>query len=598
MNTDSQPHYPILSNIVYFYKYAYREYPQLALYHLILFAGDSLLPFFDILMPGIVLQMAEQGNLIKGLGIIAAAGLILLLFHSIVKQFTWKTYFWENTLRVLLIGDAVLKGTKCLYKYVEYGEEKKISRHAYQNMLQGDSGFNYQMLRLPRELTAHLICFFLYSTVLSILSPWMILLMLVLSIINYGILRLRNYWELSLKEQFAQSNREIDYLNKTFQNTQMAKDIRVFSMNHWLMTFRKSIFHKRLQLEKKNNRKRILTDFMQQTLTLLRNGLAYGYLIYAVLQGEISMAGFLVYFGAITGFSDFVTKIVSICSSLKLQNVKASYFRAHMELPEIHTEGEIPPDLLKQPAEIEFLDVSFSYGDQKVYEHFNLKIHPGEKVALLGTNGAGKTTLVKLLCGLYEPDEGKILINGIDIATLPKKELYHLFSVVFQESTVLPYPVGCNLSYRRLSETDENKAWSALRQAGLESVFREKGVGLDTFMTTTSFEDGLTLSGGQLQRFLLARALYKNGNILILDEPTSALDPIAESEIYQEYVDISQGRTSLFISHRLASTKFSDRILFMEHGKVTEEGTHDELMALGGSYAHMFEVQSHYYTQM
>ena len=339
-----------------------------------------------------------------------------------------------------MIGDAVLKGTKCLYKYVEYGEEKKISRHAYQNMLQGDSGFNYQMLRLPRELTAHLICFFLYSTVLSILSPWMILLMLVLSIINYGILRLRNYWELSLKEQFAQSNREIDYLNKTFQNTQMAKDIRVFSMNHWLMTFRKSIFHKRLQLEKKNNRKRILTDFMQQTLTLLRNGLAYGYLIYAVLQGEISMAGFLVYFGAITGFSDFVTKIVSICSSLKLQNVKASYFRAHMELPEIHTEGEIPPDLLKQPAEIEFLDVSFSYGDQKVYEHFNLKIHPGEKVALLGTNGAGKTTLVKLLCGLYEPDEGKILINGIDIATLPKKELYHLFSVVFQESTVLPYP--------------------------------------------------------------------------------------------------------------------------------------------------------------
>lgn len=218
-------------------------------------------------------------------------------------------------------------------------------------------------------------------------------------------------------------------------------------------------------------------------------------------------------------------------------------------------------------------------------------------MALLGVNGAGKSTLVKLLCGLYEPDAGKILINGVDTATLPKRALYDLFSVVFQEATIFPYPVGCNLSFRKLEETDEERAWAALREAGLEESFRERDIKMDSYMTKTAFEDGVELSGGQAQRFLLARALYKNGNILVLDEPTSALDPIAESEIYQEYVKISRGRTSLFISHRLASTKFSDRILFLENGRVLEEGTHEELMALGGSSAHMFEIQSRYYAE-
>lgn len=336
---------------------------------------------------------------------------------------------------------------------------------------------------------------------------------------------------------------------------------------------------------------------MQFLLNVIRNGFAYGYLIYSCLQGDISVAGFLVYFGAITGFSGFITEIVNTYSNLKLANADASCLRRFLELPEIREEGDVPEALYRQPAEIEFQDVSFSYGEQKIYEHFNLKIHPGEKIALLGVNGTGKTTLVKLLCGLYEPDEGRILINGVDISTLPRKALYSLFSVVFQEATVFPYPMGSNLSMKRPEETDENKVWEALEKAGLGELFREKGICSDSYMTRIAFEDGVELSGGQKQRFLLARALYQDGNILILDEPTAALDPIAESEIYQEYVNISRGRTSLFIFHRLASTKFSDRILFLENGKVAEEGTHRELMKLNGSYAHMFRIQSRYYNE-
>ena len=591
-----RPWYPVWSNVLYFHKIAYKEIPKLAVYHIVYILGNSIMPLCGILMPGIVLRMVQQESLPRGLSVIAGAGAAVMIFDALLSS-GWAKYFYENTLNGTLQNMAVYKGMKCLYKYVEYGETKKITKQAYSSLYQGDNNIGYAMLDLPQTLLINVICFFLYSSVLSVLSPWLVALMLCLALLNYGILCLRNRWQRVLRQEFAESNRKIHYLNNTFSDIRTAKDMRVYDMTRWLLDFRHKLFTDRMQLEKRNNRRAVTADFLQQLLTLFRNGFAYVYLFYAVLQGEIPAADFLVYFGAITGFSGFVNSIVSLCSTLKFRNEDASCFRAHMELKEVDEGGEEPPELFRQPAEIEFRDVSFSYGGERVYEHFYLKIKPGEKVALLGINGAGKTTLVKLLCGLYEPEEGQILINGVDIATLSKKTLYRLFSVVFQENNVLPYPLGCNLSYKRLRDTDGKRAWEALEEAGLAQMLREKGAELDTFMTKHKFEDGLVLSGGQTQKLLLARAIYKNGNILILDEPTSALDPIAESEIYQEYAKISRGRTSLFISHRLASTKFSDRILFLEDGRIKEEGTHQELMKLGGSYAHMYEVQSHYYKE-
>ncbi len=587
--------YSILSNVLFFYRYLYREIPRTAVYHGIAVLGRILLPFFGILMPGIVVSAVEGGDLFRGLGLIGLAGLGMLLCNGLLNWVEYRVYFGENWFRTILQSDAVLRETKCLYRYVEYGDEQKIIKRAYHSMEGGDWAVSYRMLAYPKDLIVNAACFFLYSTVLGILKPWLVAVLLLLSFVNYGILRLRNFWQLAAREQFAQSNREINYLKQTFRNTEMAKDVRIFAMYDWLMTLRKKIFGKRVKMERCHNRKMIAVDCMQFLLNVLRNGFAYGYLIYSCLRGEISVAGFLVYFGAINGFSGFVTGIVNTYSNLKLANADASCFRRLLELPDIQQEGQVPEGLYRQPAEIVFQDVSFSYGKQKVYDHFNLKIRPGEKIALLGVNGAGKTTLVKLLCGLYEPDGGKILINGVDISTVPKKALYRLFSVVFQEATVFPYPMGSNLSMKVPEETDEAKVWDSLRKAGLEKLFRERGIRSDSYMTKVAFQDGVELSGGQQQRFLLARAIYKDGNILILDEPTAALDPIAESEIYQEYVNISRGRTSLFISHRLASTRFSDRILFLENGRVAEEGTHEELMELGGSYAHMFEIQSRYY---
>lgn len=588
--------YSVPSTVLYFYRYAYSASPVLARLDFLCVLCGILTPFLGILMPGVVLDMVQRGSLAAGLTVIAGAGLLMAACKALTTGVSQKLYFYENDLRARsFVSDVVLKGLRCRYEYVESEEGRALSKRVYERLLYGDSAFCYRILDIPRELLVQVVCFFLYSTILSTLSPWILLLLTAMAFLDYLIFLARNRWQLALRREFAQSDREIGYLNGAFRNPGLSKDARIFSMHGWLMDLRDKIFADRVHLEKRQNRKMILASLLQLLLRLVRNAVAYLYLIQAVLQGQISAAAFLVYIGAISGFSGFVTGIINHLSDLKLVNEDACAFRAYMDLPETDQGGEVPEALCRQPAKIEFRDVSFSYGDHPVYEHFNLTIQPGEKIALLGVNGAGKTTLVKLLCGLYEPQGGQILINGVDTATLPKKALYQLFSMVFQDPVILPYPLGSNLSFRRPEETDESRAWEALAQAGLKDFLEKEKIDLDSYMTRTAFDHGVELSGGQKQRLLLARAIYKNGNILILDEPTAALDPIAESEIYQAYADISAGRTSLFISHRLASTRFADRILFLENGKVVEDGSHEQLLALGGSYAHMFEVQSHYY---
>ena len=228
-------------------------------------------------------------------------------------------------------------------------------------------------------------------------------------------------------------------------------------------------------------------------------------------------------------------------------------------------------------------------------QDLNLTIRPGERLALVGPNGAGKTTLIKLMCGLLDPTQGSVLLDGEDIRQYDRRDYYRHFSAVFQQFSTLAGTMAENVAQASGGELDRDRVWACLEKAGVADKIRELPRQEDTQLGREVYLDGVDLSGGQLQRLMLARALYKNGPVVVLDEPTAALDPIAESDLYQKYSDLTGNRTSVYISHRLASTRFCDRVLLIENGGIAEEGTHESLLEQGGRYAYLFSIQSKYY---
>lgn len=272
--------------------------------------------------------------------------------------------------------------------------------------------------------------------------------------------------------------------------------------------------------------------------------------------------------------------------------------RGYIEAPEpFRMEGgkAIEPDT-SLPYTLELRDVSFRYpgAEKDTLSHIDLTVRPGEKLAIVGLNGAGKTTLMKLCCGLLDPTGGQVLLNGEDIRDFNRRDYYRLFSTVFQDFSVFDTTFADNVT--QVPESPDTAGMEdAVKRAGLWEKYQSLPQGGATHIGQGIYEDGLLLSGGELQRLMLARALYKNGPIIILDEPTAALDPIAEHQLYLRYSQLTQGRTSFYISHRLASTRFCDRILLLGQGRILEEGTHQSLLELGGEYARLFAVQSRYY---
>jgi len=264
---------------------------------------------------------------------------------------------------------------------------------------------------------------------------------------------------------------------------------------------------------------------------------------------------------------------------------------------EILTEGKLEPENTDS-VEIVFDNVTFRYPgtDVDIYKDFSFTIKKGERLAIVGVNGAGKSTLVKLICGLYEPNEGHIYVNGIDIRDWKKKNLYDLYSTVFQDFNILAFTLRENVTCNS-SEQDDARVTEALERVGLGKKLNSLSKGLDQMMLKVIDEEGTDFSGGERQKLAIARALYKNSPMVIMDEPTAALDALAEAEIYENFSELVEGKTAIYISHRLASTIFCDKIALFDKDGVKEYGTHEELMAKKGMYYDMFVVQGKYYQE-
>ncbi|MCD8145352.1 MAG: ABC transporter ATP-binding protein/permease [Oscillospiraceae bacterium] len=248
--------------------------------------------------------------------------------------------------------------------------------------------------------------------------------------------------------------------------------------------------------------------------------------------------------------------------------------------------------------EVEFRDVSFRYPGSDTYalRHVNMKFRVGSHLAVVGMNGSGKTTFIKLLCRLYDPTEGEILLNGIDIRKYRYHEYMDIFSVVFQDFKLLALPLGQNVA--GTVDYDQSRVLDSLEKAGFSDRLAELSKGLDTSLYKELDAEGVEVSGGEAQKIAIARALYKDAPFIILDEPTAALDPMAEAEIYSRFNDIAGDKTAIYISHRLSSCKFCDEIAVFDHGQVIQKGTHESLVAdEGGKYYELWNAQAQYYTE-
>lgn len=411
----------------------------------------------------------------------------------------------------------------------------------------------------------------------------------------------RNYLE-AHREEDTELWRKSNILRNKSADIVCGKDIRMYQMEKWFGRILQSYLECGQKWQKKLEKRFYLPTASDTVFIALRDGLAYILLIREALRGSVSLAEFTLYLGIISSFSNWMFAFVESVMNIRKAHQEVCHYREVLDMEDSFRHGEgikVPAEALAKPPEIELRDVSFCYeeGGEEILSHISLKIRAGEKVALVGGNGEGKTTLVKLLCGFYHPVSGEILVNGINIEEYDIEEYFRLVGVVFQDVEALPFCIVNIVSGRDKKDTDMPRFWQAVERAGLKEKIESLTKKEDTYISNLLDEDGLRLSGGETQKLMLARCIYKNAPFLILDEPTSSLDPLAESAMYEEYDRMTENKTSIFISHRLASTRFCDRILFLEHGRIIEEGTHGELLRDGGRYARIYEIQSHYYTE-
>lgn len=449
------------------------------------------------------------------------------------------------------------------------------------------------------NLLENVVKFIVFLSLLAVLNPLMIIAVLATTIVSFSVSNYLNDWGYRHREEEAEYSRRMNYLSEKSRDYTLAKDVRIFGMQGWIEDVYNSMLRLYRSFLARGECVYIWGNIIDVILAFMRNGIVYVFLMGGVLQGEMSAPQFVLYFNTVNLFTSGIGKIMTDLAALRKQSLDICAVREFLEYPEtFQMEQGIPikPNL-NIPYQIELQDVSFRYpeAEKNTLSQINLTIRQGEKLAVVGLNGAGKTTLVKLICGFLDPTEGKVLLNNIDIRTYNRQDYYRLFSAVFQDFSVLDVTIAENIA-----QTDESinrpLMEHCIHQAGLTEKIKQLPAGVNTHLGKV-FEDGIELSGGELQRLMLARALYKNAPIMVLDEPTSALDPIAESEIYNKYSELTDGRMAVYISHRLASTKFCHRIILICEGRIAEEGTHDELLAHNGHYADLFEMQSKYYRE-
>ena len=566
------------------------------------------LKFFFLWVPALVLQPLVTAYIPKAMidaidnGVTVGDMTVIVALLSLLLTLTiWLDPFMKELVRggarIVRMRYAVAAFRKTLttdYVNIESfeGREKQKRAEAFYNA-RFSSGADFV------EQCAHfLVCVIgviASSVLLYKVNYFMILLILLTCVCEFFLLKILKTKQSETTDNYSKLSGKFEYFYKLSKNAEASKDIKLYGFSDYLVKTAADFIYQIEHINAKYTKQSAAISGVRALLNLVRELVAYAYLTYLVLKNRLSVSDFIFCFGIITGFSNWIMNLVFSFMEISRCCTDCALYREFVE--ESVSEGKPEVDF-GEVRSIEFSNVFFTYpaSDTETIRNMSFKVNKGENIAIVGENGAGKTTAIKLLCGLYYPSEGDILINGRSSREFSSDSYFDLFSAVFQDYCFMPMTIAENITAEQ--SYDKERLFAAFDKAGITDKIDSLSEKENTLMVKDVYKNAADFSGGEKQKLLLAKAVYKNAPVLILDEPTAALDPISENELYLKYNELTEDKISFFISHRLSSTRFCDRILFIKDGTVAESGTHEELMAKKGAYYRMYQTQSMYYREM
>lgn len=534
-----------------------------------------------------------------------------LLYLTLITSAAELLFMWLNTVssmkmsvgftyvRLMIIKERIAKTLGMEYEALETPEmldRLQKAKRATAGDWQGVQG----MMTYMQVMGVQIISVTIAVAIMTTFNPWIILMIVVLSFAQFLFFDyIRKKDKKEMWDAMMPHWRKLEYMENVTTDFSYAKDIRLFGMQKYLAKKQIDVYDEELRHWIKSRQYWIYNTIFAHGISLLRQLIIIGWLVYSVVFNGLSIGNFTLYTASAAAFSNAINEILQALSALRERSAHTDDYRSFMDIPSADDKAQTIPIPPADKYTFEFKNVSFKYRGQEKYalKNVNLTLHAGEKLAVVGLNGAGKSTFIKLLLRLYDVTEGCILMNGTDIRKFDRKEYYKLFAPAFQDVMVFAFPVAENVSMKEPFNTDKAEAEKMLRLAGLGDKLDKLEKGVDTELLKVLYDDGVDLSGGEKQKLALARALYKKSKIIVLDEPTAALDALAEFRLYQSFNELVGDRTAVYISHRLSSTRFCDRVAMFKDGEMVEIGTHDSLMEADGAYADMFRVQAQYYVE-
>lgn len=586
-------------------KYIWKDRKSIYLLIFLFFPAYILSNYLQVYLPKAVVQALQEkqsimhfGEMVSGLILLLAVG---IFFREMVVN---KVKAYNHIVVQKLIKDFSEKMLYVDYRYLEDPEFLTIRNKAKESIFGGQIGdarrsdYLGDFLNKFINVIAKIGMLLVYAWQLYLLSPWLLLVLVLVPFFLQMLNRVLTKHEFDYAKKASLAWQRLNYVTKRTEDFSMAKDVRLYQMKSWLSELSENLCAERLGYKKKE----LCAEGIMESLASISFALYYGFLFVFILvqfqRGNITISDVIFYAGmgeAVYGL--VVGELLQEPQTLFRISIAFKRFQDFLDFGEDSGKKEYPR--VQNPPEIRIKNMSFQYpgAEKEVLQNFNLTVKAGEKIAIVGVNGAGKTTLMKLICGLLHPTKGRILLDGRDMEEMEAEEKYAYFSCAFQDVHFLPMTVRENISMKTEDDTDMERVWECLAQAGIKKEIEQLPQKAESNMEKDIREDAVDFSGGQRQKLILARALYRETGALILDEPTSALDALAENDIYEKYAGFTEDKTSFFVSHRLSSTRFCDRIILIDGGNIAEEGTHEELLEQGGLYARMFELQSKYYKE-